>query len=86
MTNAVNSLLDTLPSSVRWLFIEKIRSYNDFRKEGDDDHRTGTFEFDGDIIVWHIEYFDREYNWPSSDPADYNETKRVLMVKIANEL
>ena len=36
-------------------------------------------------IIWKIDYYDKEYEYASEDPADITKTNRVLTVMLADE-
>jgi Protein of unknown function (DUF3768) len=49
------------------------------------EHDCATMEVDGRPIIWKIDYYDRNREWHSPDPADSKVTVRVLTVMLADE-
>jgi hypothetical protein len=64
-----------------------IEVYEDFSRECDPhgEHDFGRFVADGHTIFFKIDYYDRELNAASPDPADPNVTRRVLTIMAAGE-
>lgn len=56
-----------------------VREYDDF-DNGDDEHDAGIVQFDGEPYAWTILYFGPDMNCASIDPADAEETRRVLRI------
>jgi hypothetical protein len=67
--------------------LKAVRQFSDFT--GDDDphgeHDFGSFELDGIKLFWKIDYYDRELEHGSPDPADPAVTRRVLTILLAEE-
>ena len=64
-----------------------VRDYDDFT-EGNDpygEHDFGSFEHNGMTIFWKIDYYDTELQYGSEDPADPEQTMRVLTIMLASE-
>jgi hypothetical protein len=45
----------------------------------------GTFELKGRKLFWKIDYYDRDLEYGSPDPADPTVTTRVLTIMLAEE-
>ena len=67
--------------------LAKVRSYNKFNKSnnvyGEKDY--GSFAFKGDVIIWKIDYYDKDYRFMSENPADPTITNRVLTIMTSEE-
>ncbi len=67
--------------------LAKVRSYNKFNKSnnpyGENDY--GSFAFKGEVIIWKIDYYDKDYRFLSENPADPTITNRVMTVMLGNE-
>ncbi len=67
---------------------QKLTAYDNFTEDNDPhgEHDFGNFEHDGMKIFWKIDYYDKHDSaWGSEDPADPEQTMRVLTVMLANE-
>ena len=64
-----------------------IRSFNDFTEDNDpyDEHDFGIIKIFKKSVYWKIDYYDKNYEYGSEDPADPNQTKRVLTIMLAEE-
>jgi uncharacterized protein DUF3768 len=49
------------------------------------EHDFGSFELDGVMLYWKIDYYDPLHDGRSLDPADPDKTKRVLTILLADE-
>ena len=67
--------------------ISAVRAFSDFTADNDpySEHDFGSFEIDGEELFWKIDYYDRELEWGSPDPADPAVTRRVLTILLAEE-
>ncbi len=65
----------------------KVRDFNNFTPDNDpyDEHDFGSFEYKGEKIFWKIDYYDRNYQYLSENPANPDVTNRVLTVMLAEE-
>jgi Protein of unknown function (DUF3768) len=67
--------------------VHAVREYSAFN-EGNDphgEHDFGSFELDGEILFWKIDYYDRLLESGSPDPASPAVTRRVLTILLAEE-
>ena len=67
--------------------LAKVRSFNKFNKSnnvyGERDY--GSFDHNGEKIIWKIDYYDQDYRYMSENPADPTITNRVLTIMTADE-
>jgi Protein of unknown function (DUF3768) len=52
---------------------------------GAEEHDFGSFEADGHMIYFKIDYFDHDLSMHSPDPADPSVNKRVITIMLAEE-
>ena len=64
-----------------------IALYDNFCRDNDPygEHDFGTFDADGLRIFFKIDYYDKQLNMHSPDPADPSVTQRVITVMLAEE-
>lgn len=67
--------------------VAKVRAFEDFSDDNDPhgEHDFGSFEHGGETIFWKIDYYDAALEQGSEDPADAEETARVLTILLAFE-
>jgi len=84
--NATATVASLPPEKLRAL-TQSIAAFDDFTPDNDPhgEHDFGVIELDGDRYFWKIDYYDRDFKFRSSDPADPRLTKRVLMIMEASE-
>ena len=65
----------------------KVSRYNEFTTSNDPyhEHDYGSFDYNGIKIMWKIDYYDKNYEFASENPADVTKTNRVLTVMLAEE-
>lgn len=71
----------------REIIIAEVQGFHSF-PAGDDpygEHDFGAFQFNGQKILWKIDYYDLKMEYLSENPADPVKTKRVLTILLANE-
>lgn len=66
---------------------QKIRLFSAFTKANDphEEHDFGTVEHNGETIYFKIDYFDKNLEYHSENPADPTRTTRVMTVMLACE-
>ena len=79
--------VDALPAMVKAAALQQVASFADFNADNDPygEHDFGAFAFCGRKFLWKIDYYDRELTFGSEDPADPDQTTRVLTLMLAEE-
>jgi Protein of unknown function (DUF3768) len=69
------------------LIVKTIAAFDDFCHANDphEEHDFGSFEADGHMIMFKIDYFDQDLSMHSPDPADPAVTQRVITIMLAEE-
>jgi hypothetical protein len=83
----VTAGFESLPADRRGPILAKVRAFDQFNEDNDPhgEHDFGLIE-DGDVrCLWKIDYYDRDMELMSPDPADPSVTTRVLTVMLADE-
>jgi hypothetical protein len=67
--------------------VKTIAVYDDFCHANDPygEHDFGSFEADGHVIFFKIDYFDKALTYHSPDPSDPAVTERVITIMLAEE-
>jgi hypothetical protein len=67
--------------------VKTIAVFDDFCHENDpyEEHDFGSFEVDGHILIFKIDYLDHTLSQASPDPADPAVTERVITIMLAAE-
>jgi hypothetical protein len=67
--------------------VKTIAVYDDFCHANDphQEHDFGSFEADGHTIFFKIDYYDKNMEFHSPDPADPKVTQRVITIMLAEE-
>jgi hypothetical protein len=67
--------------------VKTIAVFDDFCHANDphEEHDFGSFEADGHMIYFKIDYVDQSMSMHSPDPADPSVTKRVITIMLAEE-
>ena len=83
LTVAVN----TLPDTDRAAVLAKVRTFDDFKSDNDPygEHDFVAIAHDGDKYFAKVDYYARDLQHGSDDPADPTKTIRVLTVMRADE-
>ena len=65
----------------------RVSRFNDFTTANDyyGEHDYAHFTYKGQKIIWKIDYYDKNYEYASENPADVSKTARVLTVMLASE-
>lgn len=65
----------------------KIRNFDNFTPDNDpyNEHDFGSFDYNGEMIYFKIDYYDKNYQYLSEDPANPDVTNRVMTVMLAIE-
>lgn len=77
----------SLPADLQVEILQKVKTFDDFNEENDPhkEHDFGSFELEGHMIFWKIDYYDRSLTNGSEDPADPEQTVRVLTIMLSEE-
>jgi hypothetical protein len=69
------------------MILKRTLTFLDFTPENDPhkEHDFGSFELAGHKFLWKIDYYDKSMAHGSEDPADPEQTTRVLTVMLAGE-
>jgi len=67
--------------------VKTIAVYDDFCHANDpyEEHDFGSFEADGAVIFFKIDYYDKNLSHHSPDPSDPSVTERVITIMLAEE-
>jgi hypothetical protein len=67
--------------------VKTIAVFDDFCHANDpyEEHDFGSFEVDGHKVIFKIDYYDRDLQYHSPDPADPAVTRRVITIMLAQE-
>jgi len=67
--------------------LSKVAGFSEFSEDNDPhgEHDFGAFEHGSDTLFWKIDYYSRDLQAGSEDPADPAVTTRVLTVMLAPE-
>jgi len=67
--------------------VKTIAVYDDFCHANDpyQEHDFGSFEADGQVIFFKIDYYDKALTSHSPDPSDPSVTERVIPIMLAEE-
>jgi Protein of unknown function (DUF3768) len=76
-----------LPASTQSRIREKVETFSAFTGDNDPwhEHDFGAFEHDGEKIFFKIDYYSKDLEHGSEDPADPSKTTRVLTIMLASE-
>jgi Protein of unknown function (DUF3768) len=85
-TVVITAGVEALPSNQRRSILAKVRAFDAFTEDNDphEEHDFGVVEH-GVRCLWKIDYYDREMEMLSPDPADPSVTTRVLTIMLADE-
>jgi hypothetical protein len=67
--------------------LDQVQSFNSFDESNDPhgEHDFGSFEAEGHIVFWKLDYHAVDLNAGSPDPKDPKVTTRVLTIMLADE-
>lgn len=77
-----------LPSQVQSRIREQVEKFNSFTADNDPygERDFGAFEIpDVGRVFWKIDYYDKQLEQGSEDPADPSQTTRLLTIMLAEE-
>lgn len=76
-----------LPMDQQAMLYLAIQAYEAFTEDNDPygEHDFGAVNFDGELYLWKIDYYDKDLEFGSSDPADPDVTRRIMTIMRADE-
>lgn len=79
--------IGALPPEDQMQIFSLIKTFNAFDEDNDPygEHDFGALDFKGERIFWKIDYYDPTMAWASEDPANPDQTVRVMTVMLARE-
>jgi hypothetical protein len=79
--------VNELPIDVKAKALLMVKTFDAFSKDNDPhgEHDFGSFEIAGETFFWKLDYYDRDRQYGSEDPADPEKTIRVLTLMLADE-
>ncbi len=79
--------VDALPLEVKMVVLIRVMAFSAFTPENDPhgEHDFGSFELAERKFFFKIDYYDRNMEFGSDDPADPAKTTRVLTLMLAEE-
>jgi hypothetical protein len=83
----MTSSVQELPHMVKAAALVQVATFAGFTGDNDPhgEHDFGSFELVNRKFFWKIDYYDKECNRGSEDPADPNKTTRVLTLMLAED-
>lgn len=83
VTQGVGALCREVKTEV----LRRVRLFDHFNSDNDPhgEHDFGSFNIAGQRFFWKIDYYDRDMEHGSENPADASKTTRVLTVMLAEE-
>lgn len=83
MTDGVMAQGDDIVSAV----MNRVREFNEFPADTDPyhEHEFGAISHEGQKYFWKIDYYNKDFEGGSEDPANALITNRVLTVMLAEE-
>ena len=86
-TVVITAGVEALPPDQRRSILAEVRAFDAFTEDNDphEEHDFGVVEHGGVRCLWKIDYYDREMEMLSPDPADPSVTTRVLTIMLADE-
>jgi hypothetical protein len=69
------------------LALAQVRAFTAFTEDNDPhgEHDFGSFDLHGRKLFWKIDYYDKAQEYGSEDPADPEQTTRILTLMLAEE-
>jgi hypothetical protein len=77
----------SLPPVLACEALQKVRTFTEFTPDNDpySEHDIGGFELAGHKFLWRIDCYDKSMTFGSEDPADPEQTTRVLTIMRAED-
>lgn len=79
--------INTMPQDDVVRILSCVREFNDFSPDNDPygEHDFFSFDYKGNTIFCKIDYYDKNLQYLSNDPADPKQTVRVMTIMRADE-
>ena len=79
--------INTMPADDIANILSKVRRFNDFTHDNDpySERDFGAFDYKDEKIFWKIDYYDKTLRYLSNDPANPEQTVRVMTIMKASE-
>lgn len=79
--------INALPVDDVAQILSYVRCFNNFTTANDpyNEHDMAGFDYKGQKIMFKIDYYDRNLQYLSEDPADVSKTIRVMTIMLAEE-
>ena len=76
-----------MPDMVKAKALQLVRVFDYFNEDNDPhgEHDFGSFELANFTFFWKIDYYDKDCQFGSEDPANPVKTTRVLTIMLARE-
>lgn len=83
----ITSGIAALPAADQWMILHKVAHFEAFTPDNDPhgERDFGNFTHNGQRIFWKIDYYAPDMEHGSENPADPNQTVRVLTIMLALE-
>jgi Protein of unknown function (DUF3768) len=83
----LTSGVESLPPDAKAKVLQAVRSFDAFDTDNDPhkEHDFGSFDIDGGTFFFKVDYYSPDLQGGSEDPADPEETTRVLTIMFASE-
>lgn len=83
----MSASVDGLPDCVKANALLEVATFKEFTKDNDPygEHDFGAFELVGRRFFWKIDYYDKQCSMGSENPADPDNTTRVLTLMLAED-
>lgn len=83
----VTAGINALRPLEKMAILSAVQSFNTFSADNDPhgEHDFGSIEHDGQKVFFKIDYYDKTLKSGSENPADPQQTTRVMTVMLANE-
>ncbi len=87
ITSGVQELIAQNEGSSLGDIAKAVSDYDSFSKDNDPygEHDFGAFDLQGKKLFWKIDHYAPDMESGSEDPADINQTVRVLTIMLASE-
>ena len=76
-----------LPSDVLAMVVRKVATFDQFNGDNDPygEHDCAMFELAGHKLMFKIDYYDKDIEYGSEDPADPDKTTRIMTIMFTSD-